>query len=164
LANIRIVFSFEAKSKELDECWIQYPALAKKSKIIFYHRFTDQTLIEVAKNQLRPLFGESTDKLASEACQLHRDHGWNPGQYNSLLKAMSSIFRKHKEQLKTRSEKLFSGLEKLRIAGKDVAQLEKNVAGQKEELSYKRADADAALQGGILFYFQYTILYSIYYI
>ena len=144
--NLRIVFAFETGSIELANCWSQCPALSKKSKIVVFQRWTDETLNAVAKSRLIKSFQSDTDKLAQYASQLHRDHGWNPGQFNSLLSALCTIYKSHKDQLKARSEKLKSGLDKLNEAEKTVSELNKKVELQTLTLKEKRSEADAALQ------------------
>ena len=144
--NIRIVFAFETGSRQLTDCWSQCPALSKRAKIIVFHRWTEETLVAVAKSQLGDSFQKDTEKLANDAAHLHRDHGWNPGQFNSLLSALSSIYKSHKDQLKARSQKLKCGLDNLNNAEKTVAELNKTVEQQRVLLNEKRAEADAALQ------------------
>ena len=145
-SNIRIVLAIENDSTELANCWNQCPQLSKKAKIIVFKRWETETLVSVARSHLKSLFGKETEKLVEMASRLQQDHGWNPGQYQALLGAIRAIYNAHKDQLKSRKEKLIGGLSKLEQAEKTVAELEENVGVQKKELEEKRTEADAALQ------------------
>ena len=145
-SNIRIVLATENDSTELKNCWNQCPQLSKNAKILVFKRWETETSASVARSHLKSLFGSETEKLVEMAARLHQDHGWNPGQFQSLLGAIRAIYNAHKDQLKNRKEKLIGGLTKLEEAEKTVAELEENVTVQKKELEEKRTEADAALQ------------------
>jgi dynein heavy chain 2 len=149
--NLSIVMSLDfTHPKYLANC-ASNPALFSKCNIIWCEGWTKESLVTVARNELKELsnqIGKPFDQIVGAVLTLHKSAdslGASPLAFMNLLHCFKQTYSKIRETSGGQSKHLIAGLEKLEEARVTVDHLSRKAGEQKILLKQKKAEASQAL-------------------
>ncbi|KAJ9460839.1 Dynein beta chain [Diplonema papillatum] len=158
-ANLHTILCFSPVGQQFATWCREFPALANTTVIDWFHPWPQQALISVAMRFLSDVdLGESTEAISEHMAFCHervteKVHQFfseekrycytTPKSFLELIAFYKSLLARKRTALNTNKERLINGIEKIKMASEQVAELQEKlkkeqiVVGQKAEVSQK---------------------------